>query len=78
MGYLCFQIGCMFAEYDQFKPTISIRNCIYMNFPINLTEVLYQFLEKVTSVINLMGRDQGLKCLAFILYHLSFFLYSPF
>ena len=28
----------LFAEYNLFKPTISIRNCIYMNFPINLTQ----------------------------------------
>ena len=25
-------------EYDLFNPTISIRNCIYMNFRINLTQ----------------------------------------
>ena len=37
-GYLLFQIVCVFAEYDRFKPTISIQNGIYMN------TVLYQFL----------------------------------
>ena len=36
--YLRFQLGCEFAEYDLFKPTISIQNCIYMNFRINLIQ----------------------------------------
>ena len=30
LGYLRFQFGCIFAEYDQFKPTISIQNCVYI------------------------------------------------
>ena len=32
--WIFFQIGCVFAKYDLFKPTISIQNCIYMNFRI--------------------------------------------
>ena len=40
--------------------------------------VLYQFLETGTSDITFMGRDQELKLIAFSLYHLSFFLYTPF
>ena len=34
--YLRFQIGCVFAKYDLFKPTIFLQNClcIYMNFRI--------------------------------------------
>ena len=39
LGYLRFQIGCIFAEYDLIKPTISIQNCIYRNFRINLTKL---------------------------------------
>ena len=31
VGYSLFQIGFIFAEYDLFKPTIFIQNCIYMN-----------------------------------------------
>ena len=40
--------------------------------------VLYQFLETGTSDITFMGRDQGLKWLAFSLYPHSFFLFSSF
>ena len=39
---------------------------------------MYQFLETGTSGKTFMGRDQELKWLAFSLYPLSFFLYSPF
>ena len=34
LGYLRFQIRCVFAKHDLFKPTISIQNCIYFNFRI--------------------------------------------
>ena len=44
----------------------------------NFSTVLYQFLETGTSDKTFMGRDQELKWLAFGLYPLSFFLYSPF
>ena len=44
----------------------------------NFNTVLYQFLETGKSDITFMGRDQELKWLAFNLYPLSFFLYSPF
>ena len=29
VGYTRFQIGCVFVEYDLFKPTTFIQNCIY-------------------------------------------------
>ena len=41
-------------------------------------KVVNQFLEIGTSDITFMGRDRELKWLAFSLYPLSFFLYSPF
>ena len=28
LGYHFFQIDCVFAEYDLFKSTISIQNCM--------------------------------------------------
>ena len=43
----------------------------------NFNTVLYQFLETGTSDKTVMGRDQELKWLAFSLYPLLFFLYSP-
>ena len=47
-------------------------------FSYNFNTVLYQFLETGTLDKTFMGRDQELKLLAFSLYPLSFFLYSPF
>ena len=44
----------------------------------NSNQVLYQFLEIGTSDKTFIGRDQELKWLAFSLYPLSIFLYSPF
>ena len=38
------QIGCVFAEYGLFKPTIFIQNLIYINFGINLTQLCINFL----------------------------------
>ena len=46
MGYDRFQIGCIFAEYDLFKPTTYIRT---YEFSYNFDSVLYQFLETGTS-----------------------------
>ena len=43
MGYNRFQIGCVFAEYDLFKPTTFIQNCIYMNFRIISTQFYIDF-----------------------------------
>jgi len=40
VGYNRFQIGCVLAEYDLFKPTTFIQNYIYMNFRIILTQFL--------------------------------------
>ena len=44
VGYNRFQIGCVYVEYDLFNTTISIQNCIYMNFRINLTQFYINFL----------------------------------
>ena len=43
MGYRRFQIGCVFAEYDPFKPTIFIQHFIYIDFRINLTHFYINF-----------------------------------
>ena len=51
MGYLRFQIGSVFAEYDLFKPTISIYIWIFVSISRDLG----------TSDITFMGRDQELK-----------------
>ena len=40
VGYSCFQIGCIFVEYQLFNTTTFIQNCIYMNFRINLTQLI--------------------------------------
>ena len=53
MGYNRFQIGCVFAEYDLFKPTISIQNCINMNFRIILTQLYINF-SKQEHQINVL------------------------
>ena len=37
------QIGCIFVEYDRFQLTISIQNCMNMNFRINLTQFFIKF-----------------------------------
>ena len=42
-GYSLFQIGFVFAEYDLFKTTTFIQNCIYMNFRKNLTQFNINF-----------------------------------
>jgi len=42
-GISSFQIGCLFAEYDRFKPTTFIQNCIYINFRIDLTQFYISF-----------------------------------
>ena len=47
-------------------------------FSYYFNTALYRFLETETSDKIFMGRDQELKWLAFSLYPLSFFLYSPF
>ena len=33
-----FDQCCIFVEYDLYKPTTFIQNCIYMNFRINLIQ----------------------------------------
>ena len=66
-----FQIGCVFAEYDLFKPKLYIYE-----FSYNFDTVLYQFLETGTS--DRCFIVQRLRFSDFSLYHLSFFLYNPF
>ena len=61
MGYLHFQIGCIFAKYDLFKPAMSIQNCIYMNFRINLTQFYINFSRDITF----MGRDKRAEVISF-------------
>ena len=48
-----------------------------MNFRVNLTQFFVNFSRQEHDDITFMGRDQELKGLAFRLYPLSFFLYSP-
>ena len=43
LGYRCFQIACIFVEYDSFKPTIFIQNFKYIDFCINLTQFHINF-----------------------------------
>jgi len=38
VGYNRFQIGLVFVEYDLFNTTTLIKNCIFMNFRIILTQ----------------------------------------
>ena len=66
-GYRRFQIGCVFAEYNLFKPTIFKQNFIYIIFCKNLTQFKINFLETGTSDGTLRGLDQLLKCLSFSL-----------
>ena len=33
----------LFAEYDLFKPTTFIQNCIYINFRVDLTQFYTNF-----------------------------------
>ena len=60
MGYLRFIIGCVFAEYDLFKPIICIQNFLY-KFSYKFDTVFYQFLGTGTLDITFMGRDKELK-----------------
>ena len=46
MEYCRFQIGCLFGEYDSFKPNIFMQNFIFIDFHIYLT----QFLETVLEI----------------------------
>ena len=68
---------CVFVEYDLFNTTNFIQNLIY-TFWYNFDTVLSQFLETGTSDRCLTYIVQRLRFSGFILYPLSFFLYSPF
>ena len=65
------------AEYDLFKPTISIQNSIFLNFRVNLIQFFVNFSRQEHDDITFMGCDQELRWLAFSIYPLSIFLYSP-
>ena len=93
MGYNGFQIVCVFAEYDLFKPTTSIQHFIYIDFRIILTQ-FYVNLSRQKHQIDVYMYRLAPEILRFhpippfifplqstvplILYPLSFFLYSPF
>ena len=57
---------------------LNLHLCIYMNIRIILTQFFYQFIEIETSDRCLICIVQNLRFSGFILYPLSFFLYSPF
>ena len=59
-------------------PTLGVKKIPKHLLTFYLWKVLYQFLETGTSDKTFMGQDQELKWLAFCLYPLLFFLYSPF
>ena len=62
---ICFQIGCVFAEYDQFKPTISIQNCIFWNFCINVTQFYINFSRQEHQIYNFHGLRSRAKVISF-------------
>ena len=43
VGYTRFQIGCVFVEYDLFKPTTFIQDVRYMKFRIDLALFYFNF-----------------------------------
>ena len=42
-GISSFSDWLYIAEFDLFKPTTFIQNCIYINFRINLTQLYLNF-----------------------------------
>ena len=65
----------LFAEYDLFKPTTFIQNFIYIDFRIILTP-FYTNFSRQEHHIDVLYVSFNVK--DFILYPISFFLYSPF
>ncbi len=60
------------AEYDLFKTTISIQNCIYMNFLINLSQ--FTSISRDRNIrYNFHGSQSKAKVKCFQPIHLSFF-----
>ena len=55
LGYDCFQIGCVFADYDLFK---SLLYKILYKFSYKFDTVIYKFLETRTSDRTLIGLGQ--------------------
>ena len=64
MGYRRFKIGCVFAKYDLFKPTIFIQHSINVHFCINLTQFYINFLRPEHQV-ELYGSRSTPKMLRF-------------
>ena len=70
----CFQIGCVFVEYDLFITTNLIQNLTYMRVGIILTQYNIHFLRQEHQI----ELNQLLIFSGFRLFTRSFFLYSPF
>ena len=77
-GISLFHIGCVIVVYHLFKTTTFIQNCIYMNFRIKLTPFFINFSRQEHQIGIGIGIVQLLRFSGFIIYPLSFFLYSPF
>ena len=77
MGYNSYQIGCLIVEYGLSNTTL-IRNLIYIRFGIILTQFYINFSRQKHQQKCLFCIVQDLWFSGFILYPLSFFLYSPF
>ena len=75
LGYRCFQIGCVFVEYDLLNTTTLYLT--YIRFGIILTQFYINF-SRQEHQIELLCLNQLLRFSGFSLYPLSFFLYSPF
>ena len=52
VGYRRFQIGFVFAEYDLFKPTTFIQNCVYMNLTYNYDTVYIHFPRQEHQILS--------------------------
>ena len=74
MGYNRFQIVCVFAENDLFKPTTFTQNFIYIDFRIILTQFDIKFSrqEQQIDVLYVPFNARGSQVLSYIPYHFSF------
>ena len=67
------------VEYGLFNTTTLIRNLIYIRYGIILTQFYINFSRQEYQIDVFYERIvQNLRFSGFILYPLSFFLYSPF
>ena len=67
LGYHSFQVGCIFAEFDLFNPSIFMQNYIYINSCKFDRNIRY----------NYHGSRSRAKKISFQPTPLSFFHYSP-